>query len=291
MHHPDSSADDVTKHLIAKPSISKPVLHIAHANGFTGGTYSSLAKHLSNDYQVEALDRIGHNPLYPTTDNWPHLIREFEEYIEQMSKQAGQPIIAVGHSLGGVLSLILALRRPDLVRALVMLDSPALPQWQSRGLQLLKFTRLNERLFPIRRIEVRRTLWRDFDEARTYFRSKSLMKRFDEQCLADYIRTATDETPDGLRLRVEPQIEADIWRTIPDNLHRYGKLKVPGTIIAGRHSAIFQPRHALYMKQRLGMRVEWTDGGHMYPLEQPVHTATLIDQALKTMLNGANVIR
>ncbi|KZZ01627.1 MAG: alpha/beta hydrolase [Oceanospirillaceae bacterium] len=259
-------------------------LHIAHANGFTGGTYNVLADRLSEHYRVDAIDQIAHDPKYPVTDNWNHLVQELIHHFET---QFNQPLIAVGHSLGGVLSLLVALRRPDLVKALIILDSPVMPAWQAHGMRFLKLTRLNERLFPIRRIEERKTQWADFDDAREYFSGKSLMRNFDSRCLDDYIRSGTREEDGVLKLTYDPQLEANIWRTIPHNIHSRvkGKLKVPAAVIGGKSSEYFKPVNGAYMKA-VGMKLKWIEGSHMFPLENPEPTADLIHHTIRELLGG-----
>ena len=53
----------------------------------------------------------GHNPAYPVTANWPHLVQNDRHFGLH-----SEPVILLGHSLGGILSLMAASRRPDLVR-------------------------------------------------------------------------------------------------------------------------------------------------------------------------------
>jgi len=259
-------------------------LHIAHANGFTGGTYQVMADRLSSHYRVHAIDQLAHNPRYPVTDNWNHLVQELIHYFET---QFNEPVIAVGHSLGGVLSLLVSLQRPDLVKALIILDSPVMPAWQAHGLRILKLTRLNERLFPIRRIEDRKTEWEDIEDAREYFSGKSLMKNFDPRCLDDYIRSGTKEENGRLKLTYDPRLEANIWRTIPHNIHSRvkGNLKVPAGVIGGRSSEYFKGVNGAYMKG-LGMKLKWTPGTHMFPLEHPEETADLIHHTVRELLGG-----
>jgi pimeloyl-ACP methyl ester carboxylesterase len=259
----------------------KDILHLSHANGFPGGSYDTIAGFLAPHYDVRHTDRFGHNPLFPVTDNWPHLERELIHYFETNYQQ---PVIAVGHSLGGVLSMMVAFKRPDLVKAFVMLDSPLLTTVQARGLQFAKRFGLIERFMPIRRTEERRTEWASFDEATAYFRSKLLMKRFDERCLVDYVKAGTEAFEGGLRLRFSPEVEASIWRSIPHTLRAISNLSVPGAVIGGRDSDIFRRVNGAHMQSRLNMRVRWLPGGHMFPFEYPEETAEQIHQLVREML-------
>jgi len=259
------------------------ILHIAHANGFTGGTYNVLADQLSAHYRVHAIPHLAQNPKFPVTDNWTFLI---DEMIHHFETSFSEPVVAVGHSLGGVLSTLTALKRPDLVKAVIVLDSPIMPGWMAHGMRFLKMTRLDERIFPIKRIEDRQTEWSSFEEAREYFSGKSLMRNFDPRCLDDYIRSGTREKDGRLVLNFDPKVEADIWRTIPHNVHTHGKLKVPGAVIGGRQSEYFKPMNGAFMKGHLGMKVKWIDGTHMFPLQRPEETADLIHHTVRELLGG-----
>src|SRR5437870_13259241 len=101
----------------------RELLHFAHGNGFPSPCYRQLLEGLEGRYDCSYIDRIGHNPQFPVTENWPFLI---DEVIDSVNRQAGQPVIAVGHSLGGVLSLLAAIKEPTLFKAVIMLDSPLL---------------------------------------------------------------------------------------------------------------------------------------------------------------------
>ncbi|WP_426741489.1 alpha/beta fold hydrolase, partial [Pseudomonas aeruginosa] len=76
---------------------------------------------------------IGHDPDYLVGENWYNLVTEI---IASIKRQAGQPVIAVGHSLGGVLSLLAAIEQPQLFKAVIMLDSPLIGAFKSSMVRL-----------------------------------------------------------------------------------------------------------------------------------------------------------
>lgn len=63
--------------------------------------------------------RIGFN-LGCTTE----LVNRIERRLEEHADTTGGPVVLIGHSRGGGLARLAAVRRPDLVRGLVMLGSP-----------------------------------------------------------------------------------------------------------------------------------------------------------------------
>lgn len=255
----------------------KPILHFSHANGFPGGSYQVILDTLAQDYDVRVVDRIGHHPDFPVTNNWPYLEQEMIEYFE---KNYTEPVIAVGHSLGGILSLRLAYKRPDLVKAVLVLDVPALSAIEARGLRLIKWLGMMDRVTPASRMDGRRNLWTNTEEAVAYFRGKKLMRQFDERCLRDYVHSGTQPCAQGVALRFDPKVEQAIYRTIPDNLVLRKPLSVPAAAIGGRQSTVFTKSQAARMKNKLKMKLEWLPGTHMFPLEYPEATAKTIKRLL-----------
>ena len=80
---------------------SKAVLHFAHANGFPASSYNKVFSSLEEDYQVIAVNKFGHTPRFPISQNWTNQVAELIEYVQDKS---AEPVFAVGHSFGGVIS-------------------------------------------------------------------------------------------------------------------------------------------------------------------------------------------
>ena len=103
-----------------------PLVLFFHGNSFPASTYNVMLKELRRrGLQVHALEKIGHNPAYPVTSNWPHLVEEVKAFSQPLVATHTGPVVLVGHSLGGMLSLMLAAQYPELAHAVVMVDAPA----------------------------------------------------------------------------------------------------------------------------------------------------------------------
>lgn len=254
----------------------KEILHFSHANGFPAGCYKTLFSFLQDDFEIGSIDRLGHSQNYPVTDNWSQLARQLTDELENRYRQ---PVYLVGHSLGGVLSMMVASQRPDLVKGLIMLDAPFLTRFEAHGLSLVKRLGLIDKVTPAGRTLGRKEEWDSMEEALKYFQQKKLFRQFDRNCLQDYIHHGTVEKPCGGRvLHFDAETEISIYRTIPDNLYKTSEFKMPSAVIAGKYSDVFKKQHSYKMKRQLGMLVSWVEGGHMFPLEQPRLTAQLIKQ-------------
>ena len=80
----------------------------AHANGFPGLSYRSLLDPLAESFDLHPLDRLGHHPDYPVNHNWGNLVEELLSYLPDTD----EPLLGVGHSLGGTLMAMAADKQP-----------------------------------------------------------------------------------------------------------------------------------------------------------------------------------
>ena len=175
----------------------KNIIHFSHANGFPASTYRTIFAELADDYELRSIERIGHDARFPVTQDWPHLV---EQLLDDIGRTYEHPVWLVGHSLGGYLSLMAALKKPQWVRGVVMLDSPVIAGWRSSMLRVSQWTGLDERLSPAAATRTRRTQWASRDEAWRHFHSKPAFARWDERMLSDYIDFGIPQTsPDGSR--------------------------------------------------------------------------------------------
>ena len=104
-----------------------PPVVFSHGNSFPASTYRVVLDSLrSRGFEVDAIEKFGHDPKYPVTDNWPHLVQQLADFAQRHADRAGGPVFLVGHSLGGILSLMCAALHPALACGVVLLDSPVL---------------------------------------------------------------------------------------------------------------------------------------------------------------------
>lgn len=213
------------------------------------------------------IDRIGHNPQYPVTDNWSYLV---DEVIDSIASQSKEKVVAMGHSLGGVLTMLAAIRRPDLIRAVVVIESPLIGPIHSTLVRLAKHLKLIDRLTPSRQTKGRRSFWATREQVKTYLLQKKLFSTFTSEALNDYIDYGLQKSAEGYSLRFDKSIEALIYRTIPHTMPSYGmKLNVPTYLLYGKHSNVMSARYAQYMARKYNVSTQALLGTHMLPMEKP----------------------
>jgi pimeloyl-ACP methyl ester carboxylesterase len=84
-----------------------------------GKNWTTIAKGLADGHRVTLLDLPNHGHS-PWTDRVDYV--DMAEMVAAELERFGEPVTLVGHSMGGKVAMQLALRRPELLRALVVVD-------------------------------------------------------------------------------------------------------------------------------------------------------------------------
>lgn len=276
----------------------------SHANSFPASTYGVLFKSLrARGFSVRAVERFGHDPRYPVTSNWPHLVQQLADFAAPEIERHGQGAWLVGHSLGGFLSLMCAARHPRLgghpVKGVLLIDSPVLGGWRARALELAKRTQLVGSISPGKVSRKRRNAWPDARAAFDHFAHKKAFARWDPQVLRDYIAQGTQDetTPQGTRrvLSFDREVETAIYNTLPHNLDRLLRrhpLACPAAFIGGTDSMEMKQVGMSMTHKLVGKdhpeRLRMVEGSHLFPMERPQETAAAIEAALKALRAGAD---
>ncbi|MBS0404968.1 MAG: alpha/beta hydrolase [Proteobacteria bacterium] len=261
----------------------------SHGNSFPASTYGVMLGSLrTRGYPVAAIEKFGHDPQYPVTDNWPHLVQQLADFAaQQKAADKGQAPILVGHSLGGILSLMCAARHPELARAVVMLDSPVLGGWRAGAVRVVKRTALMQRLSPAQTSRRRRDRWDDREAVYQHFAGKKLFARWDPPVLRDYVDHGTVDAEGTWRLAFEREIESRIYETLPHNLDgllRRHPLKCPLAFVGGLQSAEMKQVGGIDGTARLAKgRVMMLEGTHLFPMEKPLAAAAAIEASVRGM--------
>lgn len=261
--------------------MSKPTLHFAHANGFPAASYKQLFSHLEDLVDIIAIEKMGHNPAYPINNNWSNLAQELIAYLEQ---HANQPVIAVGHSMGGLATFLAAYQRPELFKQLIIIDPPLAMSYGSVAFYLAKKTGYMDKLTPAGKTQYRKTQWDSRQACFDNLAPKYLFEHFSKQSLWDYIDAATDTQADGsVKLHYSVDAECKAFRTVPDNIEWLRKpLSVPATLVRCS-TGVMKPYFAQRLAKRHQMDYREVTGGHMLPLQEPESVAELIKEVVGSL--------
>ena len=266
-----------------------PLVHLAHANGFPPGTYRPLIGYLREYHQVVALAT---RPLWPgshpeSAPSWHPLAGDLVRGLEALGMHR---ILGVGHSIGGVLTMWAAIRRPDLFRAVVLIDPVILPPATLALLQLMRALGLEGRQPLVRGARRRRRTWPDRQACFQHYRPKDVFSRWSDESLWAYVEAGTRPTTGGrVELVYPPEWEAhifatspvDVWQTVP-------LLQVPTLVIRGQETNTFRAASQRRFA-RLAPHARFSvipEAGHLVPMERPEETAEEICRFFATLETG-----
>ena len=268
-------------------------LIFSHGNSFPASTYRVMLDSLrARGFQVHAIEKYGHDPKYPVTDNWPHLVRQLAQFATQRRKESGGEAVWLGgHSLGGILSLMCAARHPELARGVVMLDSPVLSGWRAGAVRMVKRTPLMRRLSPSAVARRRRNEWDDRQAVYQHFRGKKVFAAWDLQVLRDYVDHGTIDAEGTWQLAFDPEVESRIYETLPHNLGpllRKHPLQCPVAFVGGIESVEMRQVGGLDATAEVAQgRVTMIEGTHLIPMERPLATAAAIEAHIRAMATAS----
>jgi pimeloyl-ACP methyl ester carboxylesterase len=256
----------------------------SHANSFPASTYGVLFASLKKrGFTIKAIEKFGHDPQYPVTNNWKHLVQQLADFAQREVDKHGEPAYLVGHSLGGFLSLMCAARHPALAKGVVLVDAPVLGGWRATTLGAIKSTPFIGRVSPGAVSQRRRNTWDSTDAAFAYFKTKRAFAHWDEQMLRDYVTHGMQDVDGKRTLSFQREVETQIYTTLPDNLEALLKrhpLKCPAAFVGGTHSEEMKRVGTALTEKVTKGRMLMLDGTHLFPMEKPVATAAAIEAAI-----------
>jgi pimeloyl-ACP methyl ester carboxylesterase len=269
-------------------------LHFLHANGYPPECYEPLLELLKKQYHVFGMKL---RPLWDGAkpgdiQDWRPLSEDLLRFLSNSASTtfSEEPVIGVGHSVGGIVTLRAAIRDPKKFRALILLDPvlfvpPFLAMWN-----IMRAIGLGERVHPL--IAGTKKRRRIFDNLETVFRgyrSRPIFRYMSDDSLRAFIKGITQQRADGTyELVYSPEWEAriyltglrdfDLWRELP-------KLEVPTLIIRGAKTDTFlENATKLVKKKNLKIQViTMKKATHILPLEHPQEVANIINNFLQDL--------
>lgn len=256
-----------------------PTVHFAHANGFPPGTYRKLSEVLKKNHHVVSMAA---RPLW-----WSDPVAELRSWSEladdlnaELARRGLRGILGVGHSLGGVVSLLAAADDPGLFSAVVAIDPLILTGRISFYWGLMKSLGLGGRLGLVRGARSRRDHWEDREAVLSSYRRKRIFEFWDPEVLDDYVSCGTKAMPDAsVSLRYPREWEARIFEIAPHNLWpRLARIQVPTLLIQGERSDTFREAAARRAAKELATTevVVVRKSTHFVPMERPKEVGEVI---------------
>lgn len=271
-------------------------LHFLHANGYPPECYTPLLEHLKPTYHPFGMKL---RPLWDgaNKDDFPDwhpysddLLRFLSDASTRLSTSFGAgPVIGVGHSIGGIVTLRAAMREPKKFRALVLLDPVFLIPPILTGWNVVRAVGLGEKVHPlIPTAKKRRREFNDLDVLFRSYRKKTVFRYMSDKSLMQYIEGITKPKADGgYELVYTPEWETHIYLTglrDHDLWRGLSTFDVPTLIIRGAETDTFLPSaERLVKKKNPKIQVHTMQKAtHILPLEYPKEVAGLINDFVRS---------
>ena len=190
-----------------------------HATGFNAITYQSILEPLGSQMHVAALDMRGHGrsrlPANPKKLKSWNKFRD--DVIHVLEKTSPEGAVLGGHSMGATVALLVAGKRPDLVKGLVLVDPVLL---RRAALRLYNIPLLNMTIPKSAMSKGALKRRREFGspgEAAEQLRGRGAFKTWRAPFLDDYVVDGVLRRDDGrFMLSCTPEWEAAVF-----GAHRY----------------------------------------------------------------------
>ena len=259
-----------------------PQAHFLHANGFCAGTYEPFIRYLTDDLHIVASDVRGHGDSiqldHIRIKDWRIFVEDLKTLIEQT---ACPPVIGMGHSLGAVTTYMAASKYPQLFSGIILLDPSILPRRILWTIAVMKLFGLAGNMPLARGARRRRKVFQGKKEAlQRFLAGRGIFKTWSKEFVEAYLECGLLEKDAGTAiLKCDPELEAQIFESIPLDVWRYGKtISCPVLAIRGEFSEAFTADSA----QRLNSVIPdyrfatLPESGHFVPMEKPQACAELI---------------
>lgn len=239
-----------------------PPLHFAHANGFNAQTYRGLLAPLAPGLRIVASDARGHG--FSTLPATPGLARGWTIFRDDLARVleriAPDGAILAGHSMGATASLMVAAERPELVRALVLVEPVLMPKDVATGASDL-----------IERAAKRRDTFSSLEDAFAAYRGRGAFKTWPDETLRDYLEGGLEACGEGMRLACRPAWEAESFRSTPPGVSALAaRLRCPVTLIHAEAGTASESEVAIFRHLCPATRViKQTGASHFLPMEFP----------------------
>ena len=264
-------ANGVKLHYLDYGTAGRPTMLCVHGGAAHAHWFDFVAPGFTPDYHVYALDLRGHGESAwtdPQTYSFETYAEDVNAFLEKLDLR---DVVLVGHSMGGMISLVHAATHPGRIRRLVIVDSTM--------------------LMPMDRV----TKMREFSAkpAKGYATQDELIARYrlepaDTQMAAPEVihRMASHSGRQDADGRWQHKADRRVYANFRQvaGVPLWEKVKVPALVIKGEHSARFAPDVLAEIRARAPQvqMAEVPASDHHITLDNPQGFVDVVQKFLRT---------
>ncbi len=270
-------------------------VHFLHGTGFSSLCNAKLAESLPDNWNLWFSDAPGHGlsdqPSIERMPNWQRMADTVSDVVYEIADVKNQgKVIGVGHSMGGVLTLLAASRHPEHFSRIILFDPVLFIQPLVIAQHISRITGLWTLLPTARAVNKRRSHWPDRVSMRADLAKKTLYKNWHPEALDYFIQSGTKQSKtENIELCCNPTWESSMFGSYPRELWQHiKKLNIRTDIIIPKHTLFFIPT-ALKKAQAINKNIHVHNYGdahellnHCFPMEQPEETAKLVQEIINS---------
>lgn len=268
--------------------VGQPHVHFLHGNGFCGMTLAAMASALPQDWSITLTDVPGHGMSAQPNDrmpDWQGMAASIATALtnNQAHHGADRPMIGVGHSMGGVLTLLMAVQRPEMFSRIVLMDPVLFTPEIVLIQRMMRATGFWRRTALVKKVAARRAQWPNREAMLLDLQRKSLYADWHPSALQAFVEHGAVKQKEGVGLACSPSWEAGIFGSYPRGLWAaVDRVAVPVDIWVAEQSYPFIAKAAAKASQA-NSNIRWQRFGkrHCFPMEQPEASAALLRAILK----------
>jgi pimeloyl-ACP methyl ester carboxylesterase len=231
-----------------------PKVLLIHSMGMDGHSMDKLAESLKEEYQLLSLTILDHGDSDPPKEQIS--LPDHAEVMRECYKQLGfEPSVLIGHSVGGMMGMVLAAEYPDEYKGMVLVD---IAPFESSG----GASRPAPPEYFESRVEAKKWLADRYPGFTEYYVKNRLDHAFKEKEGKYYLKPRGDKVRSGLATDLWPYLE---------------RVKCPIQLQKGVTSDLVKPETRARMAKMPNVEIIDVEGtGHMIPQDVPEKFEELI---------------
>ena len=254
-----------------------------HGNGFPPDAYANFLNNISQYGNLYAMYQKPFSKTNINPDNlygWDIFLNDAKSYVKKHNLYGS---IAIGHSMGAILILLLELQNPKMFKKIFLLD-PVITSWfKSYLYKILYHLNLIDFFHPmIKKTKTRRIKFKNFKHIYDIYRKKNIFSRISDEDLKNYIFSIVENHGDNIKINISKEWESAIYRngSLKDNYiwNNLQGLKTSTAILTPQSDDFGHFNYGTQLIKKNSSIKHFTvkNSTHLFPMERPKKTTEII---------------